>query len=178
MGANFKFSVLLAPQVNDFFRLCCPIVACLACFTDIIIRLFFHAGSPTPFVRSDQYYKRSLPSTWRNVEDCDTDPEHDQPESHPPLPVMNYISQRSRTGTAPSSRSASMSGLTSASEDETDADEYPYPIREIDEGDEEARTAAIVVAEEGRGLIVHGEGQDVNAVNIPTGESYSCFSHQ
>lgn len=143
-------------------------------FTDIIIRLL-HAGSPTPFVRSDQYYKRSLPSTWRNVEDCDTDPEHDQPESHPPPPALNYISQRSRADTAPSSRSASMSGLTSASEDETDADEYPY-TREIDEGDEEARTAAIVVAEEGRGLIVHGEGQDVSAVNIPTGELFLSLS--
>lgn len=103
----------------------------------------------------------------------DTDFEQDQLDHHPnhhhPAPNSNF--QRPRTGTAASSRSASMSGLTSASEDETDADEYPY-LREIDEGDEEARTAAVVVAEEGRGLIVHGEGQDVSAVNIPAGESF------
>ncbi|KAF8516103.1 hypothetical protein BU17DRAFT_51020 [Hysterangium stoloniferum] len=71
------------------------------------------------------------------------------------------------------SRSASVSGLTSASEDETDADEYNYNfLQEIVEGDEEARTAAVVVAEEGRGLIVHGEGQDVASVNIQLGTTH------
>lgn len=64
-----------------------------------------------------------------------------------------------------------MSGLTSASEDETDADEYGMR-RDGDEEDmDEPRTAAIVVAEEGRGLIVHGEGQNVAAVNIQPGMS-------
>lgn len=72
-----------------------------------------------------------------------------------------------------------MSGLTSASasasEDETDADEYANG-REGDEDAEEARTAAIVVAEEGRGLIVHGEGLNVAAVKIQPGMSRDQFA--
>ncbi|GJJ09745.1 hypothetical protein Clacol_003969 [Clathrus columnatus] len=106
-----------------------------------------HDGSPVPLTRSDQYFKRPAISAWRNVDEnreCDTDLEHDQLESHPP-PVPNYSFRRPRMGTANSSRSAR---------------------------DEEARTAAIVVAEEGRGLIVHGEGQDVNTVNIPAGTTH------
>ena len=43
---------------------------------------------------------------------------------------------------------------------------------------DKARTAAIVVAEEGRGLILNGEGQNMTATNIQSGMSrdYSTLS--
>lgn len=110
---------------------------------------------------------RKLTSTkWRTVdEDDDPDPADDSDAPPPPPSSYQY---RPRKGTVASSQSESMSGLTSASEDETDTDDY-VNLREGDEDPEEERTAAIVVAEEGRGLIVHGEGQNVTAVNIQPG---------
>jgi len=76
----------------------------------------------------------------------------------------------------------SVGGLTSASasEDETDGDGEEFEgfdaveerLREQGLGarEEEERTEAVVVAEEGRGLIVHGECMDVSVVHIPLGE--------
>ena len=119
---------------------------------------------------------RKLASTkWRTVdEDDDLDPADDSDAQLPPPSSYHY---HGRMGNVASSRSESMSGLTSASEDETDADEYGI-AREGEEDADEARTAAIVVAEEGRGLILHGEGQNVTAANIQSGTSrdYSTLS--
>jgi len=130
-----------------------------------------YEGSPIPVPGSDQRAPKKLARTkWRTVdEDDDPDPADDSDAQAPPPSSFHY---RSRKGTVASSRSESMSGLTSASEDETDADEYGI-LREGNEEDtEEPRTAAIVVAEEGRGLIVHGEGQNVTAVNIQPGTTH------
>ena len=87
------------------------------------------------------------------------------------LPPSSF--QRPRKGTVASFRSGSMSGLTSASEEDTDAEDFHCAGES--EGEEEVRTAAIVVAEEGRGLILHGEGMSVGALNIQPG-AWSCAS--
>ncbi|KAF8474305.1 hypothetical protein JB92DRAFT_1904343 [Gautieria morchelliformis] len=136
-----------------------------------------YEGSPAP--GSDQRVPRKIASTkWRTVdEDDDPDPADDS-DAQPP-PPSNFHS-RPRKGTEGSSRSESMSGLTSesmsgltsASEDDTDVEEYGV-AKEGDEEDlDEVRTAAIVVAEEGRGQIVRGEGLNVTAVNIQPGTTH------
>ncbi|KAF8585852.1 hypothetical protein K439DRAFT_1632325 [Ramaria rubella] len=132
-----------------------------------------YEGSPIPASGTEQQVtKRLVNPKWRSVDqDEDFDDVDVEEAEHPPPSSFQY--QRARKGTIVSSRSASASGLTSASEDETDADEYAL-VREDDDDDleEAARTAAIVVAEEGTGLIVHGEGMNVTALNIQPGTTH------
>ena len=87
---------------------------------------------------------RKLASTkWHTVDkDEDLDPADESDAQLPPLSSYHY---HGCMGNVVSSWSESMSGLTSASEDETDADEYGI-AREGEEDVDEARTAAIVVA--------------------------------
>lgn len=60
------------------------------------------------------------------------------------------------------------------SEDETD-DENLLVDPEQDEKEEE-RTSAVVLAEEGRGLIVQGEGLPIVQLNVQSGEHQSSHS--
>ena len=112
---------------------------------------------------------RKLASTkWRTVnEDDDLD---SADESDAQLPSPSSYHYHGHIGNMASSWSESMSGLTSASEDEMDANEYGI-VREGEDDADEARTVAIIVAEEGRGLILHGEGENVTAANIQSGTS-------
>ncbi|KIJ47780.1 hypothetical protein M422DRAFT_45549 [Sphaerobolus stellatus SS14] len=144
-----------------------------------------YEGSPVPLSRNASVVEPSNMGTpnattlWRSEDeyedDNDMDPE-EQPPGVAPSTSTSFSYQRPRLRTLGSSRSGSTSGLTSASEDETDADDYGF-LKEIEEAaDEEVRTAAIVVAEEGRGLIIHGEGMDVSAVEIQPGTTHLLLS--
>ena len=62
------------------------------------------------------------------------------------------------------------------SEDETD-DEHGLDSLEADsDGKHEERTAAAVVADEGRGLIVQGDNIPIVQLQVPSGTP-SCFSY-
>ncbi|TFK76916.1 hypothetical protein BDN72DRAFT_783503 [Pluteus cervinus] len=61
---------------------------------------------------------------------------------------------------------------TILSEDETDDENlFVDPDRDLEEKEEE-RTSAVVIAEEGRGLIVQGEGLPINLLNTQTGTTH------
>ncbi|KAI0067701.1 hypothetical protein BV25DRAFT_1867513 [Artomyces pyxidatus] len=63
--------------------------------------------------------------------------------------------------------------LTSEGEtEETDLDGEDDPEEDEHEEREEERTAAIVIAEEGRGLIVRGEGAPVGSLQVQTGTTH------
>jgi hypothetical protein len=59
-------------------------------------------------------------------------------------------------------------GLTT-DESETDGDVEEEEDDEGDDIDDHDRTAAIVIAEEGRGLIVNGDGSNVLSLSVPAG---------
>ncbi|KAF8649758.1 hypothetical protein AX16_005525 [Volvariella volvacea WC 439] len=62
------------------------------------------------------------------------------------------------------------------SEDETDDEHYLAEVnRELEEKEEE-RTSAVVIAEEGRGLIVHGENTPVFQLNVQPGTTHLLVS--
>lgn len=58
------------------------------------------------------------------------------------------------------------------SEDETD-DDHHLDAEDDEEKDEEERTSAIVIAEEGRGLIVHGDNVPISQLHVQPGRSTS-----
>jgi len=63
------------------------------------------------------------------------------------------------------------------SEEETDEDHVMCGDEEDEDEREEERTSAIVIAEEGRGLIVEGDGVPVKQLQVqPGGSSYMTFS--
>ncbi len=55
-----------------------------------------------------------------------------------------------------------------ASEEETDEDQILLPDDDEQDDDEE-RTSAALIAEEGRGMIVHGEGLQIQDLNVLPG---------
>lgn len=97
---------------------------------------------------------------------------------------MGYAPESTQPGTAPALRhkpSFDMAWQATVderdegliSEDDTDEGFHLMEAEFGEEGDiEEERTAAVVIAEEGRGLIVHGEGRPVAQLHVQPGRTF------